>query len=275
MAATSDEWADLAKRTLRGGDGVTTPTGTVSTALTNSGLHGSDGLKTGMGVVTPVLTERGLIGSDGLATGPDAAAPDLAERGLRGGGGLDTAMGPAAPAVAERGLSGDGGVNTPLGAVVPALAKRGLRGLRGGGVNPYAFYAGGAGLGLVCGYLIAGWAGLLVWLAFGLHFGAQVLLSDYVQHYGLERARVGAKLEPAGERHSWNAPHWFSSALMLNAPRHSDHHAHPTRPYPALRLEPDSPMLPWPLPLACLIALSPKRWRKAMRPLVAKVGRRS
>jgi alkane 1-monooxygenase len=92
-------------------------------------------------------------------------------------------------------------------------------------------------------------------------------LSDYVQHYGLRRA--------AGERvataHSWNAPQWFSSSLMLNAPRHSDHHAHPTRPYPALRLEDDAPILPWPLPLACFVALIPRLWRRKMARALTKL----
>jgi alkane 1-monooxygenase len=55
---------------------------------------------------------------------------------------------------------------------------------------------------------------------------------------------------------------------MLNAPRHSDHHAHPGRPYPALRLPDaeDAPRLPWPLPLACMIALCPPLWKRAIRP---------
>jgi alkane 1-monooxygenase len=68
--------------------------------------------------------------------------------------------------------------------------------------------------------------------------------------------------------HSWNAPHLFSSALMLNATRHSDHHVHPTRGYASLSLPPAAPMLPWPLPLAALIALYPPLWRRKMRPLV-------
>jgi alkane 1-monooxygenase len=95
------------------------------------------------------------------------------------------------------------------------------------------------------------------------------MLSDYVQHYGLTRARrPDGRLEPVDARHSWNAPHWFSSAFMLNAPRHSDHHAHPARPYPALRLPPatDAPHLPWPLPMACMMALCPPVWKRAIRP---------
>ena len=55
---------------------------------------------------------------------------------------------------------------------------------------------------------------------------------------------------------------------MLNAPRHSDHHAHPARPYPALRLPQaeDAPRLPYSLPLCSVIALFPRRWRRLMRP---------
>ena len=59
---------------------------------------------------------------------------------------------------------------------------------------------------------------------------------------------------------------------MLNAPRHSDHHANPLRPFPALRLPPEAeaPRLPWPLPLACALALMPRLWRRAIRPHLAR-----
>lgn len=135
-------------------------------------------------------------------------------------------------------------------------AERALRGTAG----PYPAYALGALAGLALGGLVGGVAGVLVWAGLGLHFGAQVLLSDYVQHYGLRRAEG----ERVGPGHSWNAGSWYSSAAMLNAPRHSDHHAHPARPYPALRLGPGAPILPWPLPLACLVALWPPLWRRRM-----------
>lgn len=164
-------------------------------------------------------------------------------------------------------------------------AERALR--RGTGVNPFWAYGGGAVLALALGYGVAGWPGVAVWAALGFDFGAQVLLSDYVQHYGLVRRNVAGRraagrpgerkpeegrLEPVAGVHSWNAPHLFSGAMMLNAPRHSDHHAHPARPYPALRLDPAMPMLPWPLPLACLVALWPRYWRWRMAPLVAQVA---
>ncbi len=141
----------------------------------------------------------------------------------------------------------------------------------GPSLHPYVIYAGGAVAALSLAAAIAGVAGVLVWLGWGLHFGSQILLSDYIQHYGLNRPSGAAgKPAPVGPGQSWNTPHWFSSALMLNAPRHSDHHAHPSRPYTALRLPPDAPMLPWPLPLAGMIALYPPLWHRRLRPLLAR-----
>ncbi|MCU0802406.1 MAG: alkane 1-monooxygenase [Rhodobacteraceae bacterium] len=140
---------------------------------------------------------------------------------------------------------------------------------RGHAIHPYVWYMGGGAAALALGHALGGAGGVLVWLALALHAQVQLMLSDYVQHYGLQRARrADGKLEPVGPRHSWNAPHWFSSAMMLNAPRHSDHHAHPARPYPSLRLPAaaDAPMLPWPLPMACTLALIPPLWKRAMRP---------
>jgi alkane 1-monooxygenase len=78
------------------------------------------------------------------------------------------------------------------------------------------------------------------------------------------------KLEPVGPQHSWNTPHRFSGAMMLNAPRHSDHHTHPSKPYPALQLLEDKmPMLPYSLPMMAVIALMPPLWRRVMDPRVA------
>lgn len=140
---------------------------------------------------------------------------------------------------------------------------------RGHAIHPYAWYISGALAALASGYALGGFAGVLAWLALALHAQVQLMLSDYVQHYGLQRARHGdGKLEPVSARHSWNAPQWFSSAMMLNAPRHSDHHAHPARAYPHLRLPApsDAPTLPWPLPMACTLALIPPLWKRAIRP---------
>ncbi|QYZ71430.1 alkane 1-monooxygenase [Neotabrizicola shimadae] len=150
------------------------------------------------------------------------------------------------------------------------LAERALR--PGQRITPYTVYVLGAAGVLGLAFVLAGWVGVAVWAGLAVHAQLQLLLSDYVQHYGLSRARrTDGRLEPVGPRHSWNARAWFSSALMLNAPRHSDHHAHPARPYPALRLPApeEAPMLPWPLPVACSIALVPPLWKSLVRPRLA------
>ncbi|MEL6960612.1 MAG: alkane 1-monooxygenase, partial [Pseudomonadota bacterium] len=146
-----------------------------------------------------------------------------------------------------------------------------LRAGKPGWQNPYYVYATG-GLGfLVLAALIGGVWGLIGALCLAGFAQTQLMMSDYVQHYGLYR-RIGpnGKPEPVAARHSWNAPHIFSTALMLNAPRHSDHHANPRRPYPALELSEDMPMLPRSLPVMACVALYPRLWRKVMDPRAAK-----
>ncbi|KAA2313085.1 alkane 1-monooxygenase [Pseudooceanicola sediminis] len=111
-----------------------------------------------------------------------------------------------------------------------------------------------------------GLQGLLVYLGICALVQVQILQADYVQHYGLLREpRGNGKCEPVGPHHAWNTPHAASSAMMLNAPRHSDHHMHPGRNYPALRITPrQMPILPHGLPVMATLALFPRRWRRMM-----------
>lgn len=138
---------------------------------------------------------------------------------------------------------------------------------RSGWRHPYVAYIGG-GVAL-CGLMafFFGLPGLLAYLALAGYATSQLLLSDYVQHYGLTRDKLrNGRYSPVNMRHSWNAPHWFSSYMMLNAPRHSDHHAHPGRVYPALTLPAakEAPMLPLSLPAMATLALLPRTWRRVM-----------
>ncbi len=133
------------------------------------------------------------------------------------------------------------------------------------GLHPYTVYLAGTALAAALALVLGGFAGLLVWLGLAAWAQVQLLLSDYVQHYGLLRARLpGGKPEPVGPRHSWDAPHWASSALMLNAPRHADHHAHPGRAYPALDLPEGGLRLPYSLPVMATLALVPPVWFRLM-----------
>lgn len=134
-----------------------------------------------------------------------------------------------------------------------------------GGMHPYATYLGGAAFCILLAAVIGGFTGVIIYIAISLYASCQLMLSDYVQHYGLRRRSLPqGGFEPVGPAHSWNSPHWFSSFLMLNAPRHSDHHAHPMTPYVALQVSPEMPMWPRPLPAMATLALFPTAWRRVM-----------
>lgn len=139
-------------------------------------------------------------------------------------------------------------------------------------LHPYALYIGGAFACLALAYAIGAWEGVLKYILLSGYASSQLMLSDYVQHYGLRRTRdAKGVLEPIGPRHSWNAPHWFTSFMMLNAPRHSDHHSNPMTPYPALRITDDMAQLPRSLPAMATLALIPPLWRRVMDPRVAQI----
>lgn len=160
-----------------------------------------------------------------------------------------------------------------IGSFRRGLEVENKRRAAGAGLHPYAVYLGGELLMLVLAALIGGFAGVLVLVALATYATMQLLLSDYVQHYGLRRAVApDGRYEAVAARHSWNAPHVFSALVMLNAPRHSDHHAHPQRKYPALELPEGCPMCPRSLPVMGFVALLPRRWRRLMDGRVAALG---
>ena len=140
--------------------------------------------------------------------------------------------------------------------------------------NPYFQYIAGAVGFVLLVWLFAGPKGVAWYLALALVAQTGLLVTDYVQHYGLQRRQFAdGKFEATGPRHSWNAPHWFTRHLTLNATRHSDHHAKPAKPYTELLSYPPdvAPELPYPAGTMSMIALIPRLWRKVMNPRVLAV----
>lgn len=88
---------------------------------------------------------------------------------------------------------------------------------------------------------------------------------NYVEHYGLERARRPdggwARVEPC---HSWNASHRLTNWILFNLQRHSHHHVEHARRYQTLRHLPESPQLPTGYSGMVLLALVPPLWRAVM-----------
>ncbi|MDO5621141.1 MAG: alkane 1-monooxygenase [Paracoccus sp. (in: a-proteobacteria)] len=164
-----------------------------------------------------------------------------------------------------------------IGSFRAGLVAEQTRAARSGRMNPYVWWVSG---GIACIILTAASLGprtALTYVALCLYAQAQLMLSDYVQHYGLRRQNRDGRPEPVGPQHSWDARHPLSSLMMVNAPRHSDHHAHPTRAYPALRLSREAhprPILPYSLPVMGAIALIPPLWRRIMDRRVARMQSR-
>ncbi|MGB3148681.1 MAG: alkane 1-monooxygenase [Paracoccaceae bacterium] len=143
-------------------------------------------------------------------------------------------------------------------------------------LHPYSVYLAGSAAMLVLVLLGFGFDAFLVFMLLAAHSHIQLLLCDYVQHYGLERQKTGIdSYEPFGPEHSWDAPDLFSGMMLLHAPRHADHHAHPAKPFGTLALSPDgaAPLLPASLPVMATIALVPPLWRKVMDRRVMAIRR--
>ena len=96
---------------------------------------------------------------------------------------------------------------------------------------------------------------------------------NYLEHYGMLRQRVGVpgkeRYERVEPRHSWNSNNIATNVLLYHLQRHSDHHAHPTRRYQALRDDQGAPALPTGYGGMILLALVPPLWSRCMDPRVA------
>ena len=128
---------------------------------------------------------------------------------------------------------------------------------------------------------LALWAVMVVWLGPGIipflliqAFIAITLLEavNYLEHYGMLREIVGVpgkeRYERVEPRHSWNSNNIATNVLLYHLQRHSDHHAHPTRRYQALRDEKGAPALPTGYASMILLALVPPMWNRIMDPRV-------
>lgn len=97
-------------------------------------------------------------------------------------------------------------------------------------------------------------------------FGFSLLeVVNYLEHYGLLRQQdANGRYERCRPEHSWNSNHVASNVLLYQLERHSDHHAHPTRRYQALRHFEESPQLPSGYGLMLGLAYVTPLWRKVM-----------
>lgn len=110
-----------------------------------------------------------------------------------------------------------------------------------------------------------GWPAILFILVHHTAAWLQLTFANYVEHYALKREkRPDGKYEHCMPRHSWNSNHIISNLSLFHLQRHSDHHAHPQRPYQTLRNFDDLPSLPSGYPGTFVLASLPPLWFHVM-----------
>ena len=155
---------------------------------------------------------------------------------------------------------------TLAGGLVSAwrLEAQQLRQLRRGWLrSPLLWASLGQGAVLVA---IAAWMGplaLLFWLVQSAYGVFLLEAINYIEHYGLQRRVQGARPEPFGVMHAWNADHLLTNCTVANLQRHSDHHMHAWIPYPELEALP-GPQLPTGYAGCLILASIPPLWFRLM-----------
>ena len=114
-----------------------------------------------------------------------------------------------------------------------------------------------------------GWMALPFLLVQAVYASSMLEVVNYVEHYGLLRQRDASgryvRCEP---EHSWNSNHLVGNLLLYHLQRHSDHHAHPSRRYQALRHFATAPQLPAGYATMITAAYLPPLWFAWMNPRV-------
>ncbi|PVY70011.1 alkane 1-monooxygenase [Tamilnaduibacter salinus] len=97
-------------------------------------------------------------------------------------------------------------------------------------------------------------------------YGASLLETvNYLEHYGLKREqKENGRYERTQPEHSWNSNHTVTNLFLYQLQRHSDHHAHPTRSFQALRHFKEAPQLPGGYASMLLPAYLPSWWYEMM-----------
>ena len=137
--------------------------------------------------------------------------------------------------------------------------------------NPFWRYAGLQFLWLFLALMLGGWAGVALFALQAFVAVWHLELINYIEHYGLTRKHLGeGRYEPVLPRHSWDDSHTVSRGLLINLPRHANHHAKPARRFPLLQpYGPDeAPRMPYGYGTMSILALFPKLWRRVMNPRV-------
>jgi alkane 1-monooxygenase len=114
-----------------------------------------------------------------------------------------------------------------------------------------------------------GLPGLVFFVVQGITAILLLEVVNYIEHYGLQRKKLeSGNWERPSIQISWNANQRLTNYFLINLQRHSDHHARPRVPYPLLRSEEESPLLPLGYTGMIILALFPPLFFRIMNPRV-------
>jgi alkane 1-monooxygenase len=106
-----------------------------------------------------------------------------------------------------------------------------------------------------------GWMALPFLLVQAVYAASMLEVVNYVEHYGLLRQKdMAGRYVRCEPEHSWNSNHLVGNLLLYQLQRHSDHHAHPSRRYQALRHFANAPQLPAGYATMISVAYCPPLW---------------
>ena len=116
-----------------------------------------------------------------------------------------------------------------------------------------------------------GWSALIFLALQGVYAASMLEVVNYVEHYGLLRQKdANGQYVRCAPEHSWNSNHIVGNIVLYHLQRHSDHHAHPTRRYQALRHFDEAPQLPGGYASMITVAYCPPLWFALMDHRVVK-----
>lgn len=141
------------------------------------------------------------------------------------------------------------------------------RGFKPYGIHNEMYRLTGLTLALALGSLmIGGLPALAFFVGQGVFATFLLQAINYVEHYGLEREKIGKKYEKVGPTHSWDANWVVTNHLLFGLQQHADHHQHGTKKFEDLRPEPTAPNMIQGYPTMVVLSLIPPVWRSVMHP---------
>jgi len=119
---------------------------------------------------------------------------------------------------------------------------------------------------LMC-FALGGARGVFVFLVQALIAVVVLEKANYIEHYGLTRAKLSnGSYAAVDASHSWDAPQFASNYLLFKLQRHADHHLHAIKPYQCLNATVTAPQLPTGYPALAFLLMFPFFWRLAIHP---------